>query len=302
MNIAEIKEERKKWFNWKNIKPLKEKLDELDIKSKISYEIEDAIKINIENITDNEKVQIFQTAHILKPWRKGPFEIGTLFIDSEWQSFIKYNMLKKHFNLNKKVIADVGCNNGYYMFRMLEENPIKIIGFDPVPVVKLQFDFINYFLKSDKLTFEMLGIEHCEFYPTKFDIIFCLGVLYHRSDPISSLKSLFKSLNKKGELILDTFMIDGDDEVALTPNGRYSKIPNIYFIPTIPALKNWCYRAGFKKIEILEIIETKENEQRQTEWIVGESLKDFLNRDDKSKTIEGYPAPKRVYIKAYKDY
>jgi tRNA (mo5U34)-methyltransferase len=298
MNIEDIKKDRLQWFEWKNIQPLQEKLNQLNIKSKTSYTIDNCININIENITDDEKVQVFQTAHILKPWRKGPFKIQDVFIDSEWQSFIKYNMLKKHFNLEKKVVADVGCNNGYYMFRMLEENPIKVIGFDPVPIVKLQFDFINYFIKSEKLKFEMLGIEHCEYYPTKFDVIFCLGVLYHRSDPVSSLKSLFKALNKKGELILDTFMIDGEEEVALTPNKRYSKIPNIYFIPTIPALKNWCYRAGFKEVEVLEVMKTQHNEQRQTEWIVGESLKDFLNKDDETKTVEGYPAPKRVYIKA----
>jgi tRNA (mo5U34)-methyltransferase len=112
------------------------------------------------------------------------------------------------------------------------------------------------------------------------------------------LKSLFKGLNKGGELILDTFMIDGEDEVCLTPKDRYSKIPNIYFVPTIPALKNWCLRAGFKDIEVLEIKETLLNEQRATSWIEGESLGDFLDKDNPKVTVEGYPAPKRVYIRA----
>ena len=64
-----------------------------------------------------------------------------------------------------------------------------------------------------------------------FDFIFMLGVLYHRPDPVGTLKSLNRALNKNGEVIIDTFMIDGEDEIALTPNGRYSKIPNIYFVP-----------------------------------------------------------------------
>jgi len=54
-----------------------------------------------------------------------------------------------------------------------------------------------------------------------------LGVLYHRPDPIGALKSLYKGLNFGGELFLDTFMIDGEDEICLTPKKRYSKIPNI---------------------------------------------------------------------------
>ncbi len=234
---------------------------------------------------------------MLKPWRKGPFQIFDTFIDSEWNSSIKYNLLKPYFNLKDKKVADIGCNNGYYMFKMLEENPKKIVGFDPSPLCKTQFDFINHYIKSD-IEYELLGIEHLEHYSEKFDIIFCLGVLYHRSDPVNSLKSLKKGLEKDGILYLDTFMIDGEEEVALTPNKTYSKIPNIYFVPTISALKNWCLRAGFKEFEVLEIKKTELNEQRKTDWILGDSLGDFLDPNNPNLTVEGYPAPKRVYIKA----
>ncbi|MCK5854965.1 MAG: DUF1698 domain-containing protein, partial [Sulfurovaceae bacterium] len=54
------------------------------------------------------------------------------------------------------------------------------------------------------------------------------------------------------------------------------------------------------EVEILEIAKTKLNEQRKTEWINTQSLDDFLDEDDDTKTVEGYPAPKRVYIKAKK--
>ena len=174
-----------------------------------------------------------------------------------------------------------------------------MIGFDPSPIYKTQFDFINHFLKSD-IKYEFLGIEHIEFYKIKFDVIFCLGVLYHRSDPINSLKSLYRGLQNGGELILDTFMIDGEEEVALTPKERYSKIPNIYFIPTVNALKNWLNRAKFRDIEVLEITQTNSDEQRKTEWVYSESLNEFLDPNNPKLTIEGYPAPKRVYIKAKK--
>ena len=58
----------------------------------------------------------------------------------------------------------------------------------------------------------------------KFDFIFMLGVLYHRPDPVGTLKSLARGLNSKGEILIDTFMIDGEEEMCLTPNKRYSKI------------------------------------------------------------------------------
>ncbi len=300
MNLDAIRDERQKWFEWKNIAPIKAALDALVPAKVQNYELGDTITITLEEeYSKNYLEQIENIAKRMLPWRKGPFKIDSLFIDSEWQSFIKYKIIEPHFNLNEKIVADVGCNNGYYMFRMLTQNPKKLVGFDPSPLFNLQFDFINHFIKSE-IKYELLGIEHIEFYEHKFDTIFCLGVLYHRSDPIGSLKSLFRSLNKNGELILDTFMIDGEDDICLTPKDRYSKIPNIYFIPTINALKNWCYRAGFKEVEVLAIKETNLEEQRKTKWINSQSLNDFLDPNNPALTVEGYPAPKRVYIKALK--
>ena len=295
MNLNQLRASREKWLEWKNIAPLRQSLKKLP-NIKTSHNIKNSIIIDGE-IDENLKEEINNFARDLRPWRKGPFNIFDTFIDSEWQSFIKYNLLEPHFNLKDKKVADIGCNNGYYMFRFLSQKPKKIVGFDPSPHYKTQFDFINHFIKSD-IVFEMLGVEHLDIYDEKFDIIFCLGVLYHRSDPISTLKSLKKGLQKNGTLYLDTFMIDGEDDIALTPKMTYSKIPNIYFVPTIPALKNWCMRAGFKNIEVLEIKPTHTAEQRATEWILGESLGDFLDPVDMTKTVEGYSAPKRVYIKA----
>lgn len=295
MNLATVRKSREKWLTWKNIAPLREQLNSLS-KFDTTYTIDDAITIS-GDITKDIQKEIYDFSYMLRPWRKGPFELFDTYIDSEWQSFIKYNLLEPHFNLKDKKVADIGCNNGYYMFRFLEQKPKKIIGFDPSPLFKTQFDFINHFIKSD-ITYEMLGVEHLDIYEEKFDVIFCLGVLYHRSDPVSTLKSLKKGLEKDGVLYLDTFMIDGEEEIALSPKKTYSKIPNIYFVPTIPALKNWCTRAGFKDIEVLEIKETNLDEQRATPWIEGESLSDFLDPTNPKVTVEGYPAPKRVYIKA----
>lgn len=182
---------------------------------------------------------------------------------------------------------------------MLEDRPKKIIGFDPSALCKLQFDFINHFAKTD-IKFELLGVEHLPLYEHKFDTLFCLGVLYHRADPVKTLKELYNSLNKDGELILDTFMIDGDEPYALCPAKTYSKIPNVYFVPTIKALENWSKKAKFSSFEVLETKKTELNEQRRTDWILGESLGDFLDPKNPNLTIEGYPAPKRAYIKLKK--
>ncbi len=299
MNLDILREERQKWLTWKNIRPYQEAIKALPMYSDVEVKLGDKVEIQIADLSEQETEQIKQTALLMKPWRKGPFQFNDLFIDSEWQSQIKYNLLEPHFDLKDKIVGDIGCNNGYYLFRMLSQKPKKLIGFDPSAIYYSQFQFIDHFVKSD-IVYELLGVEHVEFYEHKFDTLFCLGVLYHRSDPVAMLKSLFKGLNKGGELILDTFMIDGEEEICLTPKDRYSKIPNIYFVPTVNALKNWCYRAGFETVEVLETMKTEHNEQRKTEWIDTQSLEDFLDPNDSTKTVEGYPAPKRVYIKALK--
>jgi len=299
MNLDVLREERKKWLTWKNIVPYQEAIKNLPQYENVEVSLGDRVHIDINNVSDTDTTQVKETALLMKPWRKGPFQINNLFIDSEWQSQIKYNLLEPHFNLKDKIVGDIGCNNGYYLFRMLTQEPKKLIGFDPSAIYYSQFQFMNHFIKSD-IVYELLGVEHVEFYEHKFDVLFCLGVLYHRSDPVKMLKSLFKGLNKGGELILDTFMIDGENEMCLTPRDRYSKIPNIYFVPTVQALINWCHRAGFESVEVLETMVTEVNEQRKTDWIDTQSLEDYLDPNDSSKTIEGYPAPKRVYIKALK--
>ena len=299
LDINTLREERQKWLTWKNIAPLQEAVASLPDIAPSHVTLDDVVSLEFEGITAEQEQHIYDAAVILKPWRKGPFRISETYIDSEWQSFIKYNLLEPHFDLEGKVVGDIGCSNAYYLFRMLGQNPKKLVGFDPSAVMYSQFQFINHFLKSD-IVYELLGVEHVAQYEHRFDVLFCLGVLYHRSDPVATLKSLYKGLESGGELILDTFMIDGEEEVCLTPRDRYSKIPNIYFIPTVPALKNWCYRAGFEHIEILEMKKTDLSEQRKTAWIDHQSLEHFLDPNDHEKTIEGYPAPKRVYLKAIK--
>ncbi|EAL8538696.1 tRNA 5-methoxyuridine(34)/uridine 5-oxyacetic acid(34) synthase CmoB [Campylobacter jejuni] len=275
--------------------PLYAKIQELKaLNLACNFSLDDSVNLSTNS---QAKDEILAIAKELKPWRKGPFKIDDLFIDTEWQSFIKFNILKPFMNeISQKCVADIGCNNGYYMFKMLEFNPAKLIGFDPSIKYRLQFELINALAKTP-IKYELLGVEDLPSYGLKFDVIFCLGVIYHRSDPIKMLKDLKAGLNKNGVVFLDTMYIEDEKEIALVPNKTYSKIPNIYFVPSISALKNWCERTGFKEFEVLATKKTDENEQRKTEWIDSFSLENFLDPKDKNLTIEGYEAPKRVYIR-----
>lgn len=296
MDLNGIRQERQKWMTWKNIAPLREALAQLPDYT-IHSHCGNTITVKSDEAVDHDQIE--KLARMMMPWRKGPFDLFGMHIDTEWRSDLKYNFLRPHFNLSGKKVADIGCNNGYYMFRMLEDAPAKLVGFDPSALFKTQFDFINHFVKSD-IVYELLGVEHLPFYEEKFDVIFCLGVIYHRPDPVGMLKDLAKGLAEGGEVYLDTFIIDGDQPVALCPAESYSKITNVYFVPTLKALENWCHRAGFKEFEVLGSVVTTSDEQRRTKWIESHSLEDFLNPADNTKTVEGYPAPKRGYVRLKK--
>ena len=305
MNIQELLQEKNKAFTYKNFAPIKQKLDEFlaqDIApSQTSFN--KIVQIGQEgDLNEAQKKLLNELLLSLKPWRKGPFDFFGKLVDAEWQSHIKYSIIEPYLQIENKTVLDVGCNNGYYLFRMLEKNPRKLIGLDPSALFKMQFLLANHWAKSN-IEFELLGVENIEDFVSHrkltVDMVVFLGVLYHRIDPIGCLKQINRSLKKGGEVLLDCFMIDGEEEVSLTPKSTYSQINNIYFIPTVNALKNWLGRANFDDIRVIGTHTTGKDEQRKTKWIDTYSLEDFID-EDTGLTVEGYPRPKRCYIIAKK--
>ena len=232
----------------------------------------------------------------LSPWRKGPFDIFDINIDSEWRSDLKWQRLADKIDLKDKRILDVGCGNGYYMFRMLGAGARFVIGVDPVPLFVVQFKVINKFLRANQLQLLPIGLEALPVMPV-FDTVFSMGVLYHRRSPVDHLKDLQSMLVSGGELVLETLVIKGNEETELIPEDRYAGMKNVWSIPTVAQLSSWLQETGFNNIEILDCSATTLEEQRQTQWMRSHSLNQFLNQDDHSLTIEGYPAPMRAMIK-----
>ncbi len=77
---------------------------------------------------------------------------------------------------------------------MLDKGLKELIGFDPFPLILCQFKFIDHFINS-KIRYELLGVEHIQYYEHKFDTLLCLGVLYHRKDPYRSNEVSLQRLN-----------------------------------------------------------------------------------------------------------
>ncbi len=105
-------------------------------------------------------------------------------------------------------------------------------------------------------------------------------------------------MSKGGQLVLETLVIDGRDGDILVPEGRYGKMGNVWFIPSVPTLCSWLRKLKFADIVVVDVSVTTTDEQRATEWMTFQSLADFLDPQDSQKTIEGYPAPRRAIITA----
>ena len=259
----------------------------------------DVVRIgSADDISPAEQQQVRQVLKGFMPWRKGPFEVFGIDIDAEWRSNRKWNRIAPVLpDLQDKIIADIGCNNGYYMFRMAHHQPKAVIGFEPYHHHYFTFCTLNSFAGLDTLHLELLGVEHLTLYENCFDVIFLMGIIYHRISPIEMLKDVKKSLKPGGSLIVESQAIPGDDPVALFPEQRYAKVPGTYFVPTAACLKNWMSRAGFKNIDIFCSHPMSSSEQRKTEWMVFESYNDFIKAENPALTVEGYPAPIRIFLK-----
>jgi len=101
-------------------------------------------------------------------------------------------------------------------------------------------------------------------------------------------------LRPGGELVLETLVIDGDEHTVLLPEGRYARMRNVWFIPSVPAMLRWLQRCGFREPRVVDVTRTCTDEQRATEWMQFESLQDCLQKEDPALTVEGYPAPTRA--------
>jgi tRNA (mo5U34)-methyltransferase len=247
-----------------------------------------------------------QLAHIesvlkqFMPWRKGPFHLFGIDIDTEWRSDWKWDRVLPHIAplANKKVL-DVGCGSGYHLFRMLGEDAKLVIGIDPTELFFYQFQIFKKYLPEHSIHYIPQGIEDMPEL-NAFDTVFSMGVLYHRRDPIEFLYQLKNQLASGGQLVLETIVIDGDETSVLMPGERYAQMRNVWFLPSCEALAQWLSRVGFINIKKVDENITSIEEQRATQWMTNHSLADFLDPNDSTRTIEGYPAPKRAVFVATK--
>ncbi|HLV78221.1 MAG TPA: tRNA 5-methoxyuridine(34)/uridine 5-oxyacetic acid(34) synthase CmoB [Marinobacter sp.] len=237
----------------------------------------------------------------LMPWRKGPFEFFGTYVDTEWRSDWKWDRVLPHLSdLKGRTILDVGCGSGYHCWRMAGAGARRVVGIDPGLLFMFQFLAVRGYLGEVPVDFLPVRMEDLPDHLAMFDTTFSMGVLYHRRSPLDHLLELKGTLRPGGELVLETLVVDGPEGYSLMPEDRYGQMRNVWFLPSCPTLLRWLDRTGFRNARVVDVSETTTEEQRRTDWMRFNSLADFQHPEDPSRTIEGYPGPRRATFIAEK--
>ena len=242
-----------------------------------------------------------------KPWRKGPFELFDIAVDTEWRSDWKWQRLApalqdERLALTGSRILDVGCGNGYFGWQLRAAGAQCVIGIDPTLLFCMQHLAINHYLQDDHnwvlpLKLEELPVPHSS--ANGFDGVLSMGVVYHRRDPLAHVQQLFELVKPGGWLVLESLVVDGPDSIYPgTDGGRYARMRNVWCVPTVDTMRTWLSQVGFRAGRLLDNSVTSLAEQRPTDWMQFESLAQALDPADQSLTIEGWPRPKRAMLMA----
>jgi len=233
----------------------------------------------------------------LHPWRKGPFEIAGLKIDTEWRSDWKWDRVLPHIApLAGRTVLDVGCGSGYHCWRMAGAGAAMTVGIEPAQLYVMQYWAMRRYLGVNNCWVLPLALEDLPAGLTGFDTIFSMGVLYHRRSPFEHITQLRELLRPGGELVLETLVVEGNENTVLVPEDRYAQMRNVWCLPAPAALEKWMRKCGLVNVRTVDLTPTSVEEQRSTSWMKFDSLSSFIDPADPRLTVEGLPAPVRAVV------
>ena len=272
-------------------------LDRLPMDHHAQSNLGDTIHVgNSSQLSVDDGRIIDDAIEMLKPWRKGPLNLFGREIDSEWRSDFKWHRLRDHVDWREKRILDVGSGNGYFGFRALEAGAESVLGIDGYLIHVLQAALVNWFARTRNVVVPLRFTG--DSVTGEFDVVLSMGVVYHQRDVDAHLEALFNRCRAGGQLVLESIVANQD----FVPKDRYAGMRNVHLIPSVGTLETKLRTVGFCEPKLIDISKTTTDEQRKTRLMPFRSLSDALDPSDRSRTIEGLPAPKRAILIAHRTH
>lgn len=163
-----------------------------------------------------------------------------------------------HFGLDPtslagKNILDIGCWTGGVSL-VLAKLGANVVGIDEIGMYPAMLAYQAQAFGLDNLTARQLSLYDLGSadFINQFDMIFCLGVIYHLSDPIIGLRHLYNALKPGGSLFLESMSIDVAGCVCEYegPNQRRGQFGWNWFVPSPRAIGQLLGDVGFESLQV----------------------------------------------------
>jgi 2-polyprenyl-3-methyl-5-hydroxy-6-metoxy-1,4-benzoquinol methylase len=148
-------------------------------------------------------------------------------------------------------VLDVGCWTGGVSL-ILERLGAEVTAIDEVGKYPHLLNFmaqafgLRSLIALDKSLYQL---DEASFFE-RYDTVFCLGVVYHLSDPIVGLRRLYHTLKAGGRLCIESMSIPSDQCFCEYegPSRRRGTFGWNWFVPSPKALKQWLEDSGFEDV------------------------------------------------------
>lgn len=225
----------------------------------------------------------------LQPFLQCPFPLpGQRVVQGPWDGYYKFHdhticEVTPETVANKRVL-DVGCNAGFDTFYLSTMGAAEVIGIEPSPLFYYQALFLWSLYTCPNVRFLRTGWQGLKgSYLGTFDVINCLGIIYHEPHPMLLIETLFELLAPGGKLVLESHVTMDDDLKAYFVEDKFAGDKTWYWLPSVPALCAMLRVYGFTDITV------------RSHYPVPTS-----NPEDPTRTVEGHPAGGRVFLTALK--
>lgn len=210
---------------------------------------------------------------------QGPFDLGNGLIirgmsDSSWKWQYILPLSKLPDDLSGMRVLEIGSNAGYDSFQLRKRNPEYLLAIEPWEHYFKQAVFLQEYYGTD-IDFQQIGWESLDASLNEsFDLVVCIGIIYHEINPGNLLKRIHSLLKPGGMLLMESHVLREPHltEFARFIEGTFLGQDHYWWIFGRECLQAMLRTYGFVEVE---------------EFFYQDSPYTF-NPDSDEKTVEGY--------------